>query len=148
MIDSSCLMTSTPNQRSTRQASLTRVATSTSHVLGRFRQARLGRFRQARSPAQTASMQVKHHSDRASYTNGCCCLLLAQRPSNMLVYLRDRYAQTVVRAATLIQKLQIKLSFSPSHSILAPGQPVSALILLRQAPGSVATGVPIFKSLE
>ena len=63
----------------------------------------------------------------------------------MRVYLRDGSAQTT--AVTLRQKLQIKLSISPVHSILTPGQPVSALILERQAPGRVATGVPIFKSL-
>ena len=45
----------------------------------------------------------------------------------MLVYLRDGSAQTVVRAATLRQKLQIKLSILPSHSILTSGRPVPAL---------------------
>ena len=39
------------------------------------------------------------------------------------------------------------LSTSPSHSILTPGRPVPALTLYRQAPGRVATGVPIFESL-
>ena len=34
-----------------------------------------------------------------------------------------------------------------SQSILTPGGPVSALTLQRQAPGRVATGVPILKSL-
>ena len=42
---------------------------------------------------------------------------------------------------------KIKLSISPSHSILAPGQPVPALTLYHQASGRVATGVPIFRSL-
>ena len=42
----------------------------------------------------------------------------------MLVHLRDGSAQTILRAATLRQKLQIQLSISPSHSILPPGQPV------------------------
>ena len=65
----------------------------------------------------------------------------------MLVYLRDGSAQTIVRAATLKQKLQIKLSTSPSHSILTPGRPVPALTLYRQTPGRVATGVPVLKSL-
>ena len=65
----------------------------------------------------------------------------------MRVYLRDGSAQTILRAATLRQKLQIKLSTSPSHSILTPGRPVPALTLQCQAPGRVATGVPIFKSL-
>ena len=41
--------------------------------------------------------------------------------------------------------MQIKLSISPSHSILTP---VPALTLSRQAPGRVATGKPIFKSLD
>ena len=56
-------------------------------------------------------------------------------------------AQTTLRAATLRQKLQIKLSASPGHGILTPSQPVPALTLERQAPGRVASGTPIFKSL-
>ena len=43
--------------------------------------------------------------------------------------------------------MRIKLSTPPSHSILTPGRPVPALGLYRQAPGRVASGVPIFKSL-
>ena len=122
----------------------------------------------------------------------------------MVVYLRDGSAETVVRAATLRQKLQIgfavshshriltlgqpvlapgkvcffgrltsqqhasvsqgrictdnftcchtelqiiKPSTSPSHSILKPGRPVTALTLQCQAPDRVATGVPVLKSL-
>ena len=42
--------------------------------------------------------------------------------------------------------LQTKLSILASHSVLTPGQPVPALILWHQAPGRVATGVPIFSS--
>ena len=45
----------------------------------------------------------------ASLSIGECCWLVAQRPSNKLVYLRDGSVQT------LRQKLQIKLSISPSH---------------------------------
>ena len=41
--------------------------------------------------------------------------------------------------------LQTNRSTSPSHSILTPGRPVTALTLQRQAPGWVATGVPFFK---
>ena len=48
---------------------------------------------------------------------------------NMLMYLRDGSAQTILRAAILRQKLQIKLSTSPSHSVLTPGQPIPALTL-------------------
>ena len=54
----------------------------------------------------------------------CCCLLAASRPSHMLLYLRDRSAQTRSHGATLRQKLQIKLFTSPSHCILTPDQPV------------------------
>ena len=43
------------------------------------------------------------------------------------MYLRDGSAQTILRADTLRQILQIKLSSSPSHSILTPGRPVPAL---------------------
>ena len=57
---------------------------------------------------------------------GC---LLAYKPSNMLVYLRDGSAQTTVRAATLRYKLQFKLSISPSHNTLTPGKPVPGLTL-------------------
>ena len=39
----------------------------------------------------------------------------------MLAYLRDRSAQTIVRAATLRQKLQVKLPISPTHGVLTPG---------------------------
>ena len=60
---------------------------------------------------------------------GFVCWLVAYRPSNMRVYLRDRSAQTILRAATLRQKLQIQLSISPSHSILTPGRPVPVLTL-------------------
>ena len=64
----------------------------------------------------------------------------------MLVYLKDGSAQTIVCAATLRYKLQIKLSTSHSHSILTPGRPAPALTLC-QAPGRVATGVAVLKSL-
>ena len=63
------------------------------------------------------------------------------------MYLRDRSAQTILHAATLRKKLQIKLSSTPSHSILTLGQPVPALTLQCQAPGRVTTGLPVFKSL-
>ena len=56
-------------------------------------------------------------------------LLVDQRPSNMLVYLRDGSAQTSLRATTLRQKLQIKRFTLPSHNMLTPGQPVPALTL-------------------
>ena len=57
------------------------------------------------------------------------CLFVAERPGNMLVYLRDGSDQIIVRAATLRQTLQIKPSSTPSHSILTPGRPVPALTL-------------------
>ena len=56
----------------------------------------------------------------------------------MLVFLRDGSSQTILRAATLREKLQIQLSTSPSHSILTLGQPVPALTLLSQVHGSIA----------
>ena len=56
----------------------------------------------------------------------------------MRVYLRNGSAQTSVRAATLRYKLQVKLSTSPSHTILTLGQPFPTLTLQRQAPGRVA----------
>ena len=62
----------------------------------------------------------------------------------MLVHLGDGPAQTSFRAATLSQKLQIKLSISPCHNTVTP---VPALTLSRQASGRVATGVPRVQSL-
>ena len=47
------------------------------------------------------------------------------------MYLGDGSAQTIVRAATLRQKLQIKLSLSPRHNILTPDQPVPQNQVLR-----------------
>ena len=52
--------------------------------------------------------------------NDFCCLLVASRPCNKLAYLRDRSAQTIARAATLRQKLQIELFVSPSQCIQTP----------------------------
>ena len=45
------------------------------------------------------------------------------------MYFKDGSAKTNVRAATLKQKLQIKLSVLPSDSILTPDQPVPVLTL-------------------
>ena len=57
----------------------------------------------------------------ASAAHDVVCWLVGQRPSNTLVYLRGGAVQTIVRAAALRQKLQVKLSISPSHIILTPG---------------------------
>ena len=89
----------------------------------------------------TAGHKTRHlGSDRyvAGVLSGCFCLLVAYRPINMLVYLRDGCAKTSLRAATLRWKLQIQFSTSPNHSILTTGRPITALILYRQAPGRVA----------
>ena len=60
-------------------------------------------------------------------------MLAAERPSNRLVYLRDGSAQTILRAATLSDKLQIKTFYltqiqyadtgltSPSTDPITPG---------------------------
>ena len=50
-----------------------------------------------------------------------CWLVGCLTSRNRLVYLRDGSAQTILRATTLRQKLHIKRSTSPSHSILTPG---------------------------
>ena len=57
---------------------------------------------------------------------------------------QDGPAVAVVRATALRRRLQIKLAIPPDHIVLTPGQPVPTLT---QAPGRVATGVPIFKGL-
>ena len=91
----------------------------------------------------------------ASVSQGRICLTSQQHASvsqgricltshNMLVNLRDGSAQSIVRAVTLRQKLQIKLSISPSHSILALVRPVQALALEREAPGKDSHWSAIF----
>ena len=79
----------------------------------------------------TSFLPQWQYTDTGSTANPCrfCCLMTAQRPSNMPVCLRDGSAPTILRAATLRRKMQTKLSISPSHSILTPGQPVPALTL-------------------
>ena len=70
------------------------------------------------------------HTDPSFHVAHMVCLFVGcLASSNGLVYLRDGSAQTILRAATLRQKLQIKLSTSPSHSILTPGPPVPVLTL-------------------
>ena len=76
-----------------------------------------------------------------------CLLVACLQSQQRAMYLRDGSAQTNLRGATMRQKLQIKLSTSPNHSILTPGQPVPVLTLWHQVPCRVATGVPIFISL-
>ena len=60
------------------------------------------------------------------------CVLSRERGRgmvHMVVYLRDGSALTNVHAATLKEKLQIRLFIPPSHSILTQGQPVPELTL-------------------
>ena len=60
------------------------------------------------------------------YQNGtqremcCCSCLCVNHRSN-----RRTLVQTIVSAAILRQKLQIKFANSPTHSVLTPGQPVN-----------------------
>ena len=77
-----------------------------------------------------ATRKLSVNERMSSHCSNCCfaivCCLTSQQHR---VYLRDGSAQTILRAATLRQKLKTKLSISPSHSILTPGQPVPALTL-------------------
>ena len=72
------------------------------------------------------------------------CWLL--RPNNMPVYLRGRFCSDDCMFRHTEIEVADKTS-SPSHSVLTPGPPVPALTLEGQAPGRVAIGVQIFKSL-
>ena len=77
---------------------------------------------------------------------GCCCLLNV--PATCLcISGMDLLRQVYVLHATPRSKMQIKLSTLSSHSILTLGQLVPVLTLWYQAPGRVATGVPVLKSL-
>ena len=71
---------------------------------------------------------LSRHSGVTEMLVGC---LLSQQQA--IVYFRDGSAQTILRAATLRQKLLIKLFISPSHSILTPDQPVGDERLLHFA---------------
>ena len=69
--------------------------------------------------------------------------LVAYRPNDMTVYLGNG-SETVVCAAILRNKLQVKPAMSPIHSVLTS---VLVLSLSCQAPGRVATGNPAPKLL-
>ena len=58
------------------------------------------------------------------HTHHTVCTVSWLLPSNTLQHLKDGSAQTVVHAATLRHKLQIKLTIPSSHSRLTPGRPV------------------------
>ena len=86
--------------------------------------------------------------------------------ATLLVYLRDGSAKcchTEIEAADklstdLLRQVYVlpqnetevarKISTSPSHSILTSGRPVPALTVQCQAPGRVATGMPILSHRE
>ena len=91
-----------------------------------------------------------------------CCLLLADRPSNMLAYLTDGSARTVVRTASPKQKLQIFSDFckyclteteaadqtcSLALSRYIDFSPASPSADLRQALGQVVSREPVFNLL-
>ena len=78
---------------------------------------------------QTDRKKERKTGENTRKEEGKELLLVAYRPSNMLVYLRGGSAQTVVRSATLSFKLHIKHCMPTSHGILTPVQPVPALIL-------------------
>ena len=50
--------------------------------------------------------------------------LAGYRPNNMLLYLRQGFAEASIRAVIVRQKLQVKLAISSSHSTLTPGHPL------------------------
>ena len=91
------------------------------------------------SPCRTAVNGLRFVGPRV--TSSRCCLLacLLNVQATYELYLRDGSAQTIVRAATPRYELQIELSISSIHGILAPGRPFPALSLQRQAPGPVCT---------
>ena len=61
----------------------------------------------------------------------CCKVFrsLLNVPATYKLYPGNGFAPTILRGATLRYKLQIKLTISPSHSILTPGQSVLALTI-------------------
>ena len=73
-----------------------------------------------------------------------CCYF--DVPETCKAYVKDGSVQTTGFAATLKQKLQIRFDISPSHNLPTLGHPVLVLTLQSQAPGRVATRIPMFKS--
>ena len=59
----------------------------------------------------------------------------------------DGSAKTFVDAATLRQKLQIKLAISACNGILTPGQLLLAVTLSNHSPGKIAARVAMIESL-
>ena len=74
------------------------------------------------------------------------CLLVFQRSSRMLVCLKDGCAKTTVHPSTWRQKVQTKLTISPSLIILTLGQPAPALTLWCCAPVREAPRMPASES--
>ena len=80
----------------------------------------------------------KYPRDRSAQTN-----VRAYHVRTKSITGTDRDQVPRVRAATLKQESQIKLSVSPTCTLLTQGQPVLALMLCSFAPGRVATRVPV-----
>ena len=89
------------------------------------------------------SMTVRYY-DEALGRVADCCLRSQQQAS---VSQRRICSGNCTCCHTEVEKLQIKLSTSPSHSILTPGRAVPAQTLYCQAPGRAAIGVPMLKSM-
>ena len=76
------------------------------------------------------------------------CFGVVWRPSNMQgIHLSDGSVKTILCAATLRRKLQVKLTIAPSHNILTPNRPVLALTRRSKTPCRADTGVPVLTSL-
>ena len=68
--------------------------------------------------------------------------LAALHPSNNANVSRGRICSD--KCMCFITEIELgQFAISPSHSILTPGRPVPALTLYCQAPGIIATGLPI-----
>ena len=99
-----------------------------------------GTFISRRVPSRLGS-RYNSPCNRGLPCNGC--LLAGIRPSNMLVYLRDGYAhRTIMRTATLRQKLPIKFSICQSqYTDACPSYPSTGPIIPGAMQGSHAVSI-------
>ena len=88
-----------------------------------------------------ANKQRKAEIAREEIEKKILLLFVGSVTSQQHASVSQGWVSSILRAATLRQKLQIKLSISSSHSIWTQGRPVPALTLYRQASGRVAATV-------
>ena len=76
----------------------------------------------------------------------CHCLVVASRPSNKVVYLKDRSPQTIVRVA-LLRQVADQYFYLIHYQCTDTGPTSLSIDPSTPVPGRVVTGVPIIKAM-